>query len=197
MLETAALAAQQAGLANVETSVADAQQLNLPLNSFDAAVSRFALMLVPDIGRALSEIRRALKDGGRLAAMVFSTPEKCPYLSIPHAVARRIGSLSSPPEPFGEFRLAGPGVLNAAFERAGFRNISVHPFQARRQFPSLADAIEYAKVTPLPLRELLVQLSPAQLEQAWLEIEESLRQFVGPRGEYDSPSEFLIAIATK
>src|SRR5438067_933896 len=57
MLETAALAARQADLANVETRVMDAQQLEIPPDSFDAAVSRFALMLVPDIGRALREIR--------------------------------------------------------------------------------------------------------------------------------------------
>jgi hypothetical protein len=49
---------------------------------------------------------------------------------------------------------------------------------------------------PLPLRELMVRLSEAEREQAWAEIEEMLRQFVGPNG-YDSPCELLIGIGTK
>jgi len=110
MLETAAMSARKERLSNVDTHVMDAQMLDLTSDSFDAAISRFALMLVPDIDKALGEIRRVLRRGGRFAAIVF---ENCPYLSIPHAIARRVGQLTSPPEPFGEFRLAGPGVMAA------------------------------------------------------------------------------------
>jgi len=49
---------------------------------------------------------------------------------------------------------------------------------------------------PLPLRELMARLSEAEREQAWAEIEETLRQFVGPSG-YDSPCELLIGVGTK
>ena len=193
MLETAAYSARAEGLSNVETRVMDAQALDLPSESFDTAISRFALMLVPDINKTLSEIRRVLRGGGKFVAIVF---EKCPYLSIPHAIARRVGGLISPPEPFGEFRLAGPGVMAEAYKNAGFRDVAVHPFSARRQFPSLADAVRYAKETPLPLRELTGQLTPIQYEHAWVEIEEALRPFVGPDG-YDSPCDFLIGVGTK
>jgi len=196
MLEMAASSARQAGLSNIETRVMDAQKLDLPSESFDAAISRFALMLIPDVGTALAEIWRVLRPGGMVAAIVFSTPDKEPYLSIPHAVARRLGRLTSPPEPFGEFRLGGPGVLSAAYARAGFTDIEIHPVTIRRRFPSLGDAVSYAKVTPLPLRELLVQLSPVQQEQAWAEIEQAFQQFLTPTG-FDSPSELLIGVGTK
>src|SRR5262245_18703521 len=111
MLAIAAESARQAGLDNVATRVMDAARLDLEPGSFDAAISRHCLMLIPDYQRALTEIRRVLKPGGRLAAIVFSTPDRCPYLSIPQAISIRVGRLASPaPERFGEFRLGAPGV---------------------------------------------------------------------------------------
>ena len=196
MLEIAATSAREAGLWNVGTQVMDAQNLELEADSVDAVISRNALMLIPDIHKALVEIRRVLRSGGRTVAIVFSTPEKCPYLSIPHAIARRVGRLSSPPaEQFGEFRLSGAGVMEQAYRNAGFRDVAIHEFPTRRRFPSLAHAVEYLR-GPLPLRELMARLSEAEREQAWAEIEETLRQFVGPSG-YDSPCELLIGVGTK
>src|SRR5215472_11060549 len=121
MLEIAAESARQGGLKNVDTRVVDAQRLDLEPDSFDAAVSRNCLMLIPDYQRALTEIRRVLKPGGRFAAIVFSTPDRCPFIAIPHAIAFRVGRLATPaPEQFGEFRLAAPGVLEDAYRTAGF-----------------------------------------------------------------------------
>ena len=174
----------------------DAQRLDLESDLFDAAISRNCLMLIPDYQWALTEIWRVLKPGGRFAAIVFSTPDRCPYLSIPHAIVLRVGRLASPaPEQFGEFRLGAPGVLEDAYRTAGFRQISVHRVPTRRRFPSLGEAMQYAR-GPLPLRELMARLSPAQQEQAWAEIERALTQFVGPDG-YDSPCELLIGAGTK
>ena len=48
MLEVAAELVRQAGLNNVDTQVVDAQRLDLEPDSFDAAVSRNCLMLIPD-----------------------------------------------------------------------------------------------------------------------------------------------------
>jgi len=196
MLEVAAELARQAGLNNVDTRVVDAQRLDLDPDSFDAAVSRNCLMLIPDYQQALTSIRRVLKPGGRFAAIVFSTPDRCPYLSVPHAIVFRMGRFtSSAPERFGEFRLGAPGILEGAFRTAGFREISVHAVHTRRRFPSLGEAMQYAR-GPLPLRELMARLSRAEQEQAWAEIERALAQFVGPQG-YDSPCELLIGVGTK
>ena len=64
LLEVTAMSARQADLSNVGTRVMDAQKLGLESDSFDAAISRFALMLIPDIHKALSEVRRVLRRGG-------------------------------------------------------------------------------------------------------------------------------------
>src|SRR5215470_17015162 len=86
VLEIAAESARHAGLHNVDTLVVDAQHLDLEPDSFDAAVSRNCLMLIPDYHQVLTQIRHVLKPGGRFAAMVFSTPDRCPLISIPHAI---------------------------------------------------------------------------------------------------------------
>src|SRR5262249_38708708 len=56
MLEVAAELARQAGLANVDTRVVDAQRLDLAPDSFDAAVSRSLLILIPVSQLALTSI---------------------------------------------------------------------------------------------------------------------------------------------
>ena len=196
MLEIAAESAGHDGLTNLSTRVADAQHLDLASDSFDAAISRNCLMLIPDYRRALTEIRRVLKPSSRFAAIVYSTPDRCPYLAIPHAIAFRLGRLTSPRlEEFGEFRLSAPGLLQDAFASVGFRDVTVHTVPIRRRFPSIFDAMQYAR-GPLPFRELLTRLSPGEQDLAWAEIERSLAQFVGPTG-YDSPCEVLIGVGMK
>jgi ubiquinone/menaquinone biosynthesis C-methylase UbiE len=196
MLEIAAESAGYEGLTDLRTQVADAQHLDLASNSFDAAISRNCLMLIPDYRLALAQIRRVLKPGGRFAAIVYSTPDRCPYFSIPHAIVYRLGRLTSPPpDEFGEFRLSAPGLLPESFSSAGFRDVAVRTVPTRRRFPSLAEAMQFAR-GPLPLRELMSRLSPGEREQAWTEIERALAQFVGPTG-YDSPCEVLIGAGMK
>src|SRR5262249_23731069 len=119
-------AARHARPTNIETRVMDARRLDLDPESFDAAISRLALMLIPERERALAGIRRALKPGKKFAAIVVSTADKSPRLALPLAiVGRRAGLPSAPFGDPGMFALGDPGVLQAAYERAGFRDVSV------------------------------------------------------------------------
>lgn len=90
MLALTLEAAREAGLANVETRVMDARRLELESGSFDAAVARFSLQFVPDVERALAEVRRVLTAGGRFAATVFSAIERNPFRATPLAIASRL-----------------------------------------------------------------------------------------------------------
>jgi SAM-dependent methyltransferase len=50
----------------VERSGLDGQSLPFPDDSFDTALSTWTMCTIPDVGRALAEVRRVLKPGGTL-----------------------------------------------------------------------------------------------------------------------------------
>ena len=73
----------------IEFKEGDAETVALQPSEFDAALCRWGLMFVPNLETGLSNIYKSLKDGGRFAAAVWSTPDKVPQLSIPMDIARR------------------------------------------------------------------------------------------------------------
>ena len=66
MLATVAAAARDKGLANIRTQQGAAEQLPFADASFDWVVSRFSAHHWRDVPRALTEVRRVLKPGGRV-----------------------------------------------------------------------------------------------------------------------------------
>jgi ubiquinone/menaquinone biosynthesis C-methylase UbiE len=82
ILNVAARLAQQEGLSNITTRAMNAEQLDLAENSYDAVISRLGLMLIPRQHRALAEIRRVLKPGGKVAILIGSKPERNPLFAL-------------------------------------------------------------------------------------------------------------------
>ena len=66
MLATVAAAAQERGLASIRTQQGAAEALPFADASFDWAISRMSAHHWRDVRRALAEVRRVLKPGGRL-----------------------------------------------------------------------------------------------------------------------------------
>ena len=190
-------AARSEGLTNVQTRLMDARQLELEPQSFDAAICRLALMLIPERDRALAGIHRALKPGGRFAAVVLSTAEKVPHISESLAIARRHAGL--PPAPFedpGMFALGDPAVLRNTFERAGFREVAVEIVPSVQRFPSFAAAMEQRRNSLPEMRPYLEQLTDAKRDAVWKEIEMVMRQFERDDGVF-VPTECLVAVGTE
>ena len=219
MLAYAADAARRAGLTNVETRVMDAQRLELELGSFDAAISRHSLSFIPDLQAALVGIRGALRPGAKLAAMVWGAPEANPFMlawaamahlpglllaarssevpggTLSLTAALRSGLIPSPPaDRPGTFALGSPDLLEAAFRRAGFRDVAVHVVPTPRRFESLEAALRYLREVQQPL-ERKVGLREAEQALAWAALARTLRQFEGPTG-FEAPGESLIAVGT-
>jgi ubiquinone/menaquinone biosynthesis C-methylase UbiE len=190
-------ATRKEGLTNVQTRLMDARLLELEPESFDAAICRLALMLIPERDKALAGIQRALKPGTRFAAIVLSTAEKLPHISEPLAIARRhAGLLPAPFEDPGMFALGDPAVLRSAFERAGFREVDVEIVASARRYPSLAAAMEDRRNSLPEMRPFLEQISDAKREAVWKEIEMVMRQFERSDGVI-VPTERLVAVGTK
>ena len=194
MLNVAADAAQKEGLTNVETRVMDAENLMLDADSFDAVICRIALHHFP---KALTEMRRVVKPGGKVAVIVFSALEKNPYYGIVFGTVQRLGNMQ--PSVARQPRmcaLGDPGKLEDLYRRAGFLNVSVQALSVQQRFPPIAEAIRTMRNSAGYLRELISGLNEAERERAWVEIAEQLRRFEGPNG-LEVPGEVLIGVGTK
>jgi SAM-dependent methyltransferase len=197
MLNVAAEAARQAGLANVETCVMNSENIELDSDSFDAVICRIALMLFSTPGKALNRMRRVVKPGGKVAVMVYAALERNPYHAIFQKTVRRLGKLPwpAPGEPW-MFSLGAPGVLEGLYREAGFQNVSVHAAPIPRGFPSAAEAVGSMRKAAGDLKELITQLNEADQERAWTEIAEQFKQFEEPNG-LEIPGEVLIGVGIK
>lgn len=76
MLERARIKAGEAGVADrVELITGDAEALPFPDASFEGVTIAFGIRNVPDRERALREMRRVTRPGGRVAVLELSEPE--------------------------------------------------------------------------------------------------------------------------
>jgi ubiquinone/menaquinone biosynthesis C-methylase UbiE len=197
LLTYTAASAQEAGLNNLETQVMDGEKLELENDSFDAVICRLGLMLLPDLGQAMSEIYRVLKPDGRAAAIVFTTPDKNPWMSIPAMIALKHAQVP-PPQPGqpGLFSLGSDGVFENAFQAAGFRQVKVHRVSTPLHLSSASECARLVHDTAGAIHTILSPLHENGQQAAWNEIQEALRQFEGPDG-FESPCEVFIGAGLK
>ena len=197
ILAHAATAAAEQGLGNVETRVMDGERLDLPDAAFDAVTSRVGLIYFPDQGRALAETRRVLKPGGRVAAIVYTTPERNRFFSIPVGIIRRRAQLPPPaPGQPGPFSLGGDGVLADVLARAGFRDVRTEIVPSPLRLPSAVDCVRFEREAFGALHQMLSGLPEPEREAAWDEITAELGQFEGPDG-FAGPCEMVVGVGTK
>lgn len=197
ILAFAAAASERAGFGHVTTRAMDGEQLELEDATFDVVVSRVGLIYFPDQQRALSEMRRVLVPGGRVAAIVYSTPARNGFFSAPVAVVRRHAQLGAPVlgQP-GPFSLGGPGVLEDALARAGFSEIRAERIEAPLRMESAAACLRFEQESFGALHQMLSSLDAAGRDTAWEEVGRALGEFERD-GAFVGPCELVVAVGTK
>ena len=198
ILEYAAAAARSAGLETVETRELDGESLaGIEDESVDAVISRLGIIYFPDQLGALAEMRRVLRLGGRLAAVAWSTPENGRFFSVAVGIIRRRAELAPPlPGQPGPFSLSSDGVLAAAFEQAGFSDVSVQAVPSPLRMTSAAECLRLQQESYGALHQMLAGLDEAGREAAWQEVGEALAEFDGADG-FIGPCELLVGAATR
>jgi SAM-dependent methyltransferase len=189
--------ARERGLDQVEARAMDGEQLDLPDASFDVVLCRFGLMYMPHPVTALCEWRRALKAGGRVAVVVFSTPDRNPWGAVPASVIRRRAQLPPPaPGQPGPFSLGTPGALDGVFRQAGFADPEVRVKPVPHRMASAADYVRVAREAFGAFNAMMAHLPPGERASVWNEVEDSMRGFES-RGGFEVPGECLVGAATK
>jgi trans-aconitate methyltransferase len=197
MLEELANTASREGIDNIQTLVSDIVRLELPPQSFDAAISRFGLMFLTDIVEGLRRIRMALRPSSKLGAVVWSTAERNPWISLPAALATELGGDSIDASVTNRaVSLSGPGVFERALQQAGFAEIGIQTVPIPRGFDSVDAAVDAMQLNSAMLRELLAGVDASRQQQVLSELRRRLTEFAGADGRCVVPGEAVLAVAT-
>ncbi len=197
ILDFALELAEKKGLNNIEIKEMDGENLTVPDNSFDTVISRVGLIFFPDQQKALKEMKRVLKPGGFVAAIVYATGDKNKFFSTPVSIIRRRAQLPPPlaGQP-GPFSLGGDGLLDEAFSKAGFVNVKSQTLSAPVQMASAKDCVRFEYESFAALHQMLGGLSEDEKAAAWKEIEEELTKFENENG-FTGPCELVIGVGQK
>ncbi len=178
MLEVARRKAKTLGLANATFQPADVTTLPFETASFDAVITRFCLMFLPDVPKAVAEIARVVKPGGYVAAAVWSAPDKNPYLRTPIDVIKTLTEVPAPaPDQPGLFRLAKSGDLFGIMERAGLTGLADDEVEGESPFPSSQEYLHSLLDIAAPIQNLLANLTATQREAATEGIKRAADQY--------------------
>jgi len=142
-------------------------------------------------------MRRVLRDGGRIAAIVYSTADRNQFFSIPVSIIRDRAQLP-PPQPGqpGPFSLGVPGILEAALTAARFRKVTVDTVPAPLRLPSAAECVRFERESFGALHQMLASVPSGDRDEVWADIERELALFQTPDG-FVVPCQLLVASGTK
>jgi SAM-dependent methyltransferase len=117
--------ASEAGVTNLTFAAMPAEALELPDASFDVVYCQFGLMFVPEPVRALREMRRVLRPGGRIGIAVWSVPEKVGLFLISRIAGPALPPVAgeTPPSPMS---MGAPGLIEGLIAEAGFSDIATN-----------------------------------------------------------------------
>jgi len=129
-------------LRNVDFARMDAEALGLPEGDFDVVLCALGLMYLPDPPRALREMRRVLRPGGRLVLAVWGERARCGWSSVFPIVQDEVASEVCPLF----FQLGQPDALARLCTDIGFERVSAQRIASSLRYADADQACDAAFV---------------------------------------------------
>jgi SAM-dependent methyltransferase len=200
MLAGARARAIALGLSNVEFQALNAEWIDLPLASVDIVTCRWGYMLMADPGAALSETRRVLRPGGRVALAVWDTIEHNPWALLPaqELIARGLAPAPDPgaPPPPGPFALGAPGRIRELLEQAGFVESRVEALELVRRHSSFAEMWETTLDLSRNFHDAVLSQPASEIAQIEASLAERFAPYTAADGTLAIPARTLVASAS-
>jgi ubiquinone/menaquinone biosynthesis C-methylase UbiE len=169
-----------------------AEALPFETGVFDALTSQFALMFFEDRPKALGEMRRVLKPGGRLAVAVWDAADRTPGYAAVIALLERLFGRQVADALRAPFVLGDPAALRGLFASAGLREVEIRTLEGTAHFPSI-QAWMYTDIKGWTLADMV---DDAQFTRLLEEAEKALRPFVRADGSVAFAAPAHIATVT-
>lgn len=195
MVELARRRGGELGLANVEYRVVDAERIELEADSVDGVLCQNGYMLMGDPAAALSETRRVLRPGGRLALAVWGAPERNPWAAVGGMILMQLGHMP-PPEPGtpGIFSMASEEHTRGLLESAGFTAIRTEEVPVAFAFDDVDEYVRWTTDVAGPFAMVIRRLSDREREAIREQLEDAFAPFAAGGG-YELPGVCLNAVA--
>ena len=198
MLQIAKERAISLGLQGVvDFKEGDTETINLPPSTFDAALCRFGLMFIPDLTAGLSNIHKSLVDGGRLAAAVWGSPEKVPFISLALSTVLKETGSQLPAGIPGPFSLSNENNLKAAFVKSGYRDIAIERVDVIFEFDSADTFTKFTCETAAPVQTILSHQTVERRKEVLSAVIEEVRKYIGKSSGPVSMHNEAICVAGK
>ena len=191
MIEAARRRAMQERRTNVSFERMDAEQLGLPDNSFDVALCALGLMYMPGPERAILEMRRVLRPGGRIILAVWGERSRCGWAELFPIVDAEVESNVCPLF----FRLGQGETLADICSGAGF-HVTVHSRISATLVYSDDDQACDAAFVGGPVALAWSRLDEAARERARVRYLDAIAAWRRQDGTYRIPGEFVIVAAS-
>ena len=138
MTELASAKAAELGIANVGFARMDVEAIDHADDRFDRALCALGLMYVPDPVKALRELHRVLRPGGRVSVAVWGDRQNCGWAEIFPIVDAQVKSEVCPMF----FGLGMAGALVRDIETAGFEDVEEFRISSTLEYPDEASLLE-------------------------------------------------------
>ena len=196
MVEIARRRGSELGLRNVDYRVIDAERIELDADSVDGVLCQSGYMLVADTAAALSETRRVLRPGGRVALSVWGPPDRNPWASVPGRFLAERGHMQPPlPGEPGVFSMASEERIRELLAGAGFGPARVEEVAVRWTFRDLDEYQRWLMDVSASLA-LTIGGLPAEEKTAFAaRLTEAFVPFAADDG-YEVPAVALCAVAS-
>ncbi len=179
---------------NVEWREGAAEALPFPEESFDAVVSQFGLMFFSDRSRALREMMRVLKPGGRMAVAVWDSLVNSDVYSIEVEILERLAGDAAAKALRAPFVLGNRDELISLFEGSGVESVGIETENGTARFPSIKAMVEADLKGWLPVMEVF--LKDDQIQSILAEAETALAEYVTGDGDvvFNAPAHIVTGI---
>lgn len=146
--------------------------------AFDAVISQFGLMFFADPVAALSEMRRVLRPGGRLAVAVWDSLSHTPAYAAVVALLEQLAGPRAADALRAPFALGSREDLANLFSDADIAGVAIATRRGKAKFPSARAMVEADLRGWLPA--VGVVLPEQQISRVLEEAEQALARYVTP-----------------
>jgi SAM-dependent methyltransferase len=197
MLSGARARALAQGLSNIEFQVLNAEWIDLPVASIDAVLCRWGYMLMADPLAALTDTRRVLRPGGRIALAVWDSIQHNPWALLPAQVLSEC-SLSTPPSPGtpGPFALGSGDRVVELLEQAGFAEIRLQTLELHRRHTSFQELWDSTLDLSRVFHDAVFGNPEPEIAEIHAALADLFMPYTAADGSLDIPGRTLVASAS-